>query len=321
VWPLVPLALVEGVAAAFAEPVRHISVRAVVPAGQLGSAYAQEESRTHAARLVGPPLGGLLFGVGPLVPFVVDAVSFAVALVTSTLARVPRRPAGSAHSTTAPDPTVDAAGSALVERGFLRETGEVLRWIWGRPGLRESKLVLTALNLFGGAFTIPLIVLVGERGAGPAGTGVVLAAAGIAGLVGALCANRIGRLLPVGRMLVTIVVIFGGAVLAMALPWGPWWPVVPLVALNLSTPSINVVLGALNDRLIPEHMLGRMSAVFLVVARGLAPLGPVLGGALAAGLGAAGALVVDGLILLAVALVAGASRDLRQFADPERSPR
>jgi hypothetical protein len=101
----------------------------------------------------------------------------------------------------------------------------------------------------------------------------------------------------------------------MALPWGPWWPLVPLVVINLSTPSINVVLGAVTDRLVPEHMLGRMNGVFLVVARGLAPLGPVLGGALAAGVGAAAALVVVGAVLLVTAAVAGANRDLRRFTD------
>jgi transmembrane secretion effector len=308
VWPLALLALVDGVAAAFAELARHVSVRAVVPDGQLRSAYTQEESRSHAARLAGPPLGGLLFGVGPVVPFLVDAASFAVALVASWLARVPRRPAA---RPAAPDAT------RTDRRGFAREVGEVLVWIWRRPGLRESKAVLSALNLFGSAFTIPLIVLVGQRGGGPVGTGMVLAAGGVAGLVGALAANRIGRLLPVGWMLVTIVAVFGVALLAMALPWGPWWPVVPLVVILLSTPSINVVLGAVNDRLVPAHMLGRMSGVFLVLARGLAPLGPVLGGTLAAGLGAAPALVVVGTVLVLTAALAAASRDLRRFTDED----
>lgn len=312
VWLLAVLGLVEGVAAAFAELARHVSVRAVVPVAQLRSAYTQEESRSHAARLVGPPLGGLLYGVGPVVPFVVDTVSFVVALVTSVVAKVPRRP-------TSP-PVSPAAVVAVAERsrrgpGLVREVRDVLKWLWRRPGLRESKVVLAALNLFGGAFMIPLIVLVGDRGGGPFGTGLVLAGGGVAGLVGALAANRIGRLLPVGQMLVAIVAIFGLAVLVMALPWGPWWPVVPLLVIMLSTPSINVVLGAVNDAMVPEHMLGRMSGVFLVLARGLAPLGPVLGGALAAGLGAAHALVVVGGVLLITAAAAAMNRDLRRFTD------
>jgi hypothetical protein len=110
--------------------------------------------------------------------------------------------------------------------------GEALAWPWHRRGLREVYGVLTALNLLGGAFMIPLIVLVGERGGGALGTGTVLAGAGIGGLVAALGSTLIGRLLPVGAMMITIVAVFGAAVAAMALPFGPWWPMVPLIVIT-----------------------------------------------------------------------------------------
>jgi hypothetical protein len=72
---------------------------------------------------------------------------------------------------------------------------------------------------------------------------------------------------------------------------------------------MNVVLA----RLTPDDMLGRTDAVLTVASRGLAPLGPVLGGGLAAVLGGAGSLVVLGALLLLTAAVAGTSRDLRRF--------
>jgi hypothetical protein len=55
--------------------------------------------------------------------------------------------------------------------------------------------------------------------------------------------------------------------------------------------------------------------VLVPEARGLAPLGPVLGGALAAGFGAAGALVLVGGALLASAAIAAATGELRRFAE------
>jgi predicted MFS family arabinose efflux permease len=280
--------------------VRHAAIRGLVPAAQLRAAYTQEEARSHAATLAGRPLGGLLFAVGPAVPFVVDALSFAAALAGSALARVPRRPPTSA---------------VRVQQGMVREVAEVLRWIGHRPGLRALYFLLTALNLIGGAFMIPLIVLVGERGAGPAGTGAVLAGAGVGGVVGALAAPVVGRVLPVGRMMVAIVAVFGAAVAAMALPLGPWWPIVPLAVVTLVTPSINVVVNAVTARMVPQDMQGRTESVLVLVARGLAPLGPVLGGALAAGLGAAGALVLVGGALLSAAAVAAATGELRRFTE------
>lgn len=270
----------------------------------------QEESRSHAARLAGPPLGGLLYGLGPAVPFVVDTVTFAVALVSSVLAKVPRRPgrpaAGDQQESAVP--AYDGPAGARTRQSMRREA---LAWLWRRRGLREIYGVLTALNLLGGAFMIPLIVLVG-RGGGASGTGTVLAGAGIGGLVGALSSTLIGRLLPVGAMMITIVALFGTAVAAMALPIGPWWPMVPLMVISLSTPSINVVMNAV-ARLVPEHMLGRMDGSLTTVARGLAPLGPVLGGALTAALGAAGTLVVLGTALVLTAAGAATSPELRPF--------
>lgn len=304
IWLLALLGAVGGGCEAFTGLVALAAIRGLVLPQQLRAAYTQEEARSHAARLAGPPLGGLLYGIGAVVPFLVDAVTFAVALAGAALAQVPRRP-----------PAEPSDADRPRRRGMHREVGEALGWLWRQPGLRALYPLLTALNLIGGAFTIPLIVLVGDRGAGPAGTGAVLAGAGIGGLVGALAAPVVGRLLPVGAMMVAITAVFGASVAAMALPLGPWWPIVPLVVLSLSTPSINVVMDAVTARLVPQDMLGRMQSVLHTVARGLAPLGPVAGGALAAGLGAAGALLVVGGALLLAAALAAATGELRRFVE------
>ncbi|MFC4062943.1 hypothetical protein ACFOWE_32075 [Planomonospora corallina] len=96
--------MLDGLCAAFIGPVQDTAIRGIVPAGQLHSAYAQEEARTHAAGLISPPIGSLLYCLGRAVPLVVDTVTFlaATALYTVTflaatvlytLAKVPRRPA------------------------------------------------------------------------------------------------------------------------------------------------------------------------------------------------------------------------------------
>jgi MFS family permease len=87
----VALAIVDGVCTAFAGPARTSSIQAVVPQDQLTTAYAQEEARGHAARVAGPPLGALLMTVGRAVPFVADAITFAVAAVCAWFAKIPAR--------------------------------------------------------------------------------------------------------------------------------------------------------------------------------------------------------------------------------------
>ncbi|GGL32863.1 MFS transporter [Planomonospora parontospora] len=155
-WHFVALAVLDGLCAAFIGPAQATAIRGIVPPGQLHAAYAQEEARTHATGLIGPPLGGLL----------------------------------------------------------CREAGEAVAWLWRRKGLREVTAAVMVLNLLGGAFLIPLIVLVGERGGDAFVTGAVLAGLGVGGLVGSLLSGRISRLLPPGRLLPAVVAVLGGALAA-----------------------------------------------------------------------------------------------------------
>ncbi|WP_449061614.1 MFS transporter, partial [Planomonospora algeriensis] len=330
-WHFVALAVLDGLCAAFIGPVQDTAIRGIVPPGQLHTAYAQEEARTHAAGLIGPPLGGLLYGLGRAVPFVVDAVTFLAATLCYVLAKVPRRPADRPDVSSRPDGGVrpeagewpdggerpdgeareDGGERRPARSGMRREAGEAVAWLWRRKGLREVTAAVMVLNLLGGAFLIPLIVLVGERGDDAFTTGVVLAGLGVGGLVGALLSGRISGLLPPGRLLPVVVAVFGAALAATALPWGTWWPMVPLAFITLSTPSLNVVMNVVIARMVPEEMLGRMGAVLSTGGMALKPLGPVLGGTLAAALGGAAALVVLGGLLGLTAAAAVLSPELR----------
>ncbi|MDP9862017.1 MULTISPECIES: MFS transporter [Streptosporangium] len=309
IWHFVTLVVLDALCAAFIEPVLGTAIRGIVPTSQLHSAYAQEESRTHAAGLIGPPLGGLLYGLGRAVPFVVDTITFLAATLFYALAKVPRRPANQPQTAA----REDGEEQHLIQRGMRREAAEAITWLWRQRGLREVTAAIMVLNLLGGAFLIPLIVLVGERGGGALTTGTVLAGLGVGGLAGALLSGRISKLLPPGRLLLVVLTVFGAALAATALPWGAWWPMVPLVFITLSTPSLNVVLNVVVARMVPEEMLGRMGAVLSMGSMALKPFGPVLGGALAAALGGATALVILGGLLGVTAAVAALSRELRRF--------
>ncbi|MGW4412075.1 MFS transporter [Nonomuraea sp. NPDC004702] len=309
VWHFVTLAVLDALCAAFIEPVLGTAVRGIVPTSQLHSAYAQEESRTHAAGLAGPPLGGLLYGLGRAVPFVVDTITFLAATIFYALAKVPRRPANESRTST----REDGEEQPPIRGGMRREAVEAITWLWRRRGLREVTAAVMVLNLLGGAFLIPLIVLVGERGGSALTTGTVLAGLGVGGLAGALLSGRIGKLLPPGKLLLVVLTVFGAALAATALPWGAWWPMVPLVFITLSTPSLNVVLNVVIARMVPEEMLGRMGAILSMGSMALKPFGPVLGGALAAALGGAAALVILGGLIGMTAAIAALSRELRGF--------
>lgn len=286
----VALAIVDGVCTAFAGPARATAIQAVVPKDQLKPAYAQEEARGHAARVAGPPLGALLMAAGRSVPFVVDAVTFAVAAVCAWFAKIPARTEEKPRQKMHHD---------------IKEAGT---WLWHQTGLRNLTLVFLVLNLLGGASMLPVIVLVGERGGSALDTGVVFAGIGVGGILGSLFAPRIA--LAPGRLIVVVLAVFGLCNLAMALPFGAFWPFVPLAVTAVVTPLINVAVSALYTELVPEAMMGRLDGITTLASRVLTPLAPVLGGFLAAVAGGGPALLVFGALILVTALVA-AFTDLR----------
>lgn len=90
----------------------------------------------------------------------------------------------------------------------------------------------------------------------------------------------------------------------MALPFGAWWPFVPLMLTAIATPVLNVSAGAVFTAMVPDDLMGRMDAVLNFVSRGLTPVAPVLGAFLADLAGGAVALLVFGASVLVTALIA-----------------
>ena len=66
---IVAVAFIDGSGFVFSYVAERGALRQLVAREQLGEAVARNESRTFAANMAGPPLGGLLFGLGRAIPF------------------------------------------------------------------------------------------------------------------------------------------------------------------------------------------------------------------------------------------------------------
>jgi len=125
-WPVVLIvSLIEGGAGAIFNPAAAAALPGIVPDGQLEQAWAATEARGYGASLAGPALGGLLFGLGRAVPFLADAVSYAVSFGTVTRIRGRFRPKQGAE-----------------RKALWREVADGLRLVWQvpiLPGLRQAE--------------------------------------------------------------------------------------------------------------------------------------------------------------------------------------
>jgi MFS family permease len=250
---IVAVALVDGCGYVFFSVAERSALRHVVPDEQLSTALARNQARTFGALLAGQPLGGLLFALGRLVPFLFDAVSYLVSVASLLLVRARLQ------------------GERLAERRRLRqEVREGLAWFWRQPFIRTTSLLVTGSDLTANALFLVVIVLARERGASPALIGAMFGFLGVGGVLGSLVAPRLSRLLSTRAVVVASVWLATALVPLLFLP-GTITPGIVYGAMFLLHPTWNAVVGAYRIRLTPDELLGRVQSVATLLSLGSVP--------------------------------------------------
>ena len=152
-------------------------------------------------------------------------------------------------------------------------------------------------------------MLVEERGGTPATLGIVMGAASVGGLLGAMTASRVAAAIPLNRLLLLVCVVSAGLTLAVVAPFGPFWPAVPIFLSGVFGPWLAIPIQVYIIRNTPEAMMARVQAVVGVIFSALMPVGPVLSGFLTQGVGAAWAIAATAstFALSAVGILCSAS--------------
>jgi hypothetical protein len=229
---------------------------------QLPAAAGAQEARRAVVRLAGPPLGGVLFGLGRAVPFLVDAASYACSTVSLLAMRTPFQEPRSRESSS-----------------LRAQIAEGVRFLWSHPFLRVTTL------LYGlGNFLMPgvllVVVVVGKRqGLSGGEIGVLLSLLGAATLVGSLLSPLVRRTLSIRAILLLELWTWLGGWLFVG-----WANVFVLAALvvpfGLAAPVTDSVVVGYRVAMTPDRLLGRVESVRSNIALLVAPLGPLVAGLL-----------------------------------------
>lgn len=282
---IVAVSFIEGTFALIYGLAESSALPHVVAREQLPTAIAQQNAQYAVGALVGPPLGGALYGVSQILPFLVDACSYALSAVSLRFVRAAFGGRG------------DAA-----RRSLRAEIGERIGWLWRQPLVRYMAFLTGGLNFTAG-ITLIVIVLAQRQGASSASIGAIFAVAGVGGICGALLAPRVQRGLSFGQAIIGLcwlwVIIF--ALFAVARS------VVAVAAILtlffLVAPTYDTVQYSYRLALIPDALQGRVNSVFRLVAQGMRPLGLALTGVLIERWGVAGTLLALCCWLAVVALL------------------
>jgi MFS family permease len=273
IWQLYAVGFVTGVLTVFFDVAYQSYLPSLVEPHQLMEGNAKLELSRSAAQVGGPGIGGVLVeAITAPYAVAVDAVSFVwSALLLGRIRTTENPPARSA------------------ERSMIREIREGLRYLLGDPRWRAITTNVFVFNL-GTGMTGPLFLVYGVRrlDLSPGELGLVFSVGNVGWLVGAVVAGRATRRVGAGRMLIAGSAIAGAPLFLW--PLAPHDYAIPVVATGWALTAFGIVLFnipgiSLYQTLVPRHILGRMNASRRWIVWGVTPLGNVLGGALASGIG------------------------------------
>ena len=272
-------------------------VPGVVPREQLRSALALTYGLSTLTMVVGPAIGGILIGaLGLTWAYTADAISCA-AMVLAVLA-------------VSPQPPVTIGRHERLGRSIA----EGLRFVRGNQALLGSFAIDLVAMIFGMPRALFAVLSVSVYHAGAAGAGALYSAVAAGATVAALTTGWLRHISRLGRVVVCAVIAWGVTV-ALAGLAGSLWLAAVLFALAGAADSVSAVCRTtINQTVTPEHMRGRMSAVFSLVVSGGPRLGDIESGAVAGAAGPRFAVVSGGVLcVVGVAAVVAAFPALLRY--------
>ncbi|MDR3097130.1 MAG: MFS transporter [Paraburkholderia sp.] len=278
------LAACVGAARAFESPAISSLLPAVVPRSQLAQATAWSTSASQTAQIVGPALGGLLYGVGAGPAYLACTLSFAVAAVLSSTIPLQARPAARAPVTLA---------SVFSGIAFIRSQPVILGAL---------SLDLFAV-LFGGATALLPVFARDILHAGPLALGLLRSASAIGALAGSIWLAHFPLRRRPGLAMFGGVIVFGCATIAFGLSHNIAVSLIALAVLGASDVVSVVVRTSLVQLRTPDDTLGRVSAVNSLFIGTSNQLGEFESGLTAGWWGAQPAVLVGGVATIGVALL------------------
>ena len=278
VWQIFVLASCLGVVNAFDIPGRQSFLVDMVGKDDLMNAIALNSSMFNGARVIGPAIAGILVAkIGEGYCFLGNAVSYIAVIVGLLLMRV--------HS-----PARASMASPL------EHMMEGFRFVNRTAPIRALLLLLGLVSLVGMPYVVLMPIFADQiLHGGAKGLGILMGATGVGALLGALTLAFRSGVKGLGRLVAWCCAGFGASLAVFALSHVFWVSVVLLLPVGYCMMLQMACSNTLIQVMVPDALRGRVMAVYSMMFMGMAPIGALLGGALADRLGAQVTVAIGGV--------------------------
>ncbi len=269
VWHIFVLAALLGVVNAFDIPGRQAFLIDMVGKEDLMNAIALNSSMFNGARVIGPAIAGILVAkIGEGWCFAANSISYIAVIVGLALMHVHCAPRASTHS-----PIED-----IIE-GF--------RWVNQTKVIRALLLLIGMMSLVAMPYTVLMPVFADKiLHGGARGLGILMGATGVGALFGALTLAAKTGVKGLGRWVAISCASLGISLICFSISTSFWLSAVLLLPAGYSMMLQMACSNTLIQTMVPDHLRGRVMAVYSMMFMGMAPFGAFFGGAVAERIGA-----------------------------------
>ncbi len=287
IWGILGMSVFLGLVNAFDMPTRQAFIYELVDKQEdLPNAIALNSVVFNGARLVGPPIAGLLierWDEGMC--FLFNGLSFLAVIFALALIKPAKR--------------VPSQNGRV-----LAGLADGLRYSFGFQPIRSLLLLLGSITVLGMSYGVLMPIFARDiLGGGPRTLGFLLSSIAAGALVGAIYMASRRSIRRLGRVIVISICIFGCGLVAVSLSGILWLTLLILPAvgfgLMVQVASINTVLQTIVD----DDKRARVMSLYVMALIGTMPLGSLLAGSVAEAIGAPHTMFVSGLLCVVAAAV------------------
>jgi MFS family permease len=273
-----------GTARAFSNPAGQALLPNLVSKDMFARAVATTSSAWQIATIAGPAIGGLLYGFGPEVVFLVTTIFYSACLVFLLIIR----------------PSLRVRAKEKLTWDYLTAG---MRYIWSNEVLLGSVSLDLFAVLLGGATALLPIYARDILFIGPFGLGLLRTMPAVGAFVTALVLAQLPDLQKVGYKMFIAVAIFGLATIGFGLSTNFYLSLFFLTILGAAD-MVNVFIRSTIVQIeTPDEMRGRVSAVNSLFIGASNELGEFESGVLAGFVGAVPSVIIGGIGSLLITLL------------------
>lgn len=257
------VSLVEGTLFTFFNLAETACLPHVVAKEQLSGAVAQYMVIDSTSGLIGPSIGGALYSIGRAIPFLTDAISYGVSVLSLFFIKVKFQ---------------EEREHTPVR--LWADIREGLSWLWHQPLIRFIAVLTGGITMPVVGYSLILIVLAQGQHASSFTIGLIFACGGIGSILGAMIVGPLQKRFSFSQLMIGSTWIWALTWLLFAIARNPLMLGVATALCFIIVPIYMSVQFGYRLALIPDHLQGRVNSVFRLIAFGSEPIGLVVTGVL-----------------------------------------